>query len=132
MPALPHRHILGVRVDATSYTDATERIIRWALGGESRYVCICSVHGIMESRDSESFRDILNGADLVTPDGMPLVWTLRMLGLHRTPRCDGPSLPPYICEGAARAGIPIGVYGGTEESQVGFKRAMQARFPDLK
>src|SRR5580700_4554272 len=87
---LQHRFILGTRVDATSYTDATARILRWASAGESRYVCICSVHGIMESHDSESFRNIMNGADLVTPDGMPLVWTLRFTGIRHTPRVDGP------------------------------------------
>jgi N-acetylglucosaminyldiphosphoundecaprenol N-acetyl-beta-D-mannosaminyltransferase len=133
MPQLPpHRYILGTRVDATSYDDATGRITRWAQAGESRYVCVCTVHMIMEGHDSDSFRAIVNGADLVTPDGMPLVWMLRAKGFRHTPRVDGPSLTPHICAGAARAGIPIGVYGGTEQSQADFKKAMQARYPNLK
>lgn len=132
MRPLKHRHILGTRVDATSYADATARIVRWAQARESRYVCVCTVHMIMEAYDSDSFRDIVNGADLVTPDGMPLVWTLRVTGIRHTPRVDGPSLTPYICEGAAKAGIPIGVYGGTEQSQADFRKAMQMRYPDLK
>ena len=132
MNDLQHRFIIGTRVDATSYADATARIVRWAQAGESRYVCICTVHMIMEAYDSESFRSIVNGADLVTPDGMPLVWTLRVTGIRHTPRVDGPSLPPYICEAAAKAGVPIGVYGGTEQSQADFRKAMGVRYPALK
>jgi N-acetylglucosaminyldiphosphoundecaprenol N-acetyl-beta-D-mannosaminyltransferase len=129
---LKSRRILGTRVDATSYADATARILQWARARESRYVCVCTVHMIMEAYDSESFREIVNGADLVTPDGMPLVWTMRVTGIRHTPRVDGPSLTPYICEGAARAGIPICVYGGTEQSQADFRKAMQMRYPGLK
>lgn len=132
MTDLQHRYILGTRVDATSYADATARILHWAEAGESRYVCICTVHMVMEAYDSGAFQEIVNGADLVTPDGMPLVWTLRVTGIRHTPRVDGPSLTPYICEAAAKAGIPIGVYGGTERSQADFKKAMQARYPGLK
>src|SRR3989304_4322525 len=46
----------------------------------SRYVCVATAHMVMEAYDSAEFREIVNGADLVTPDGMPLVWGLRWLG----------------------------------------------------
>jgi nucleoside-diphosphate-sugar epimerase len=43
------RDILGVRVDATSYDDATGRIVRWAGARESRYVCVATVNNVIEA-----------------------------------------------------------------------------------
>ena len=37
----------------------------------------------METYDSRLFARIINSADLITPDGMPLVWALRTLGVKK-------------------------------------------------
>lgn len=84
--------MLGMRVDATSYEDASARITRWATEGDARYVFAANVHMTMESYDSEGFRSAVNEADLVTPDGMPLAWALRALGIAGQRRVYGPSL----------------------------------------
>jgi N-acetylglucosaminyldiphosphoundecaprenol N-acetyl-beta-D-mannosaminyltransferase len=55
MPPLPHRYILGTRVDATSDGDAVSRILQWARVGESSFVWACGVHGVMEDHDSRDF-----------------------------------------------------------------------------
>src|SRR2546421_568360 len=86
---LASHHILGMRVDATSYGDATCRIVGWARGRESRYVCVASVNNVMQSYDAPAFRRLMNDADLMTPDGMPLVWGLRALGDSKAGRVDG-------------------------------------------
>src|SRR5438876_478268 len=75
------RSILGMRVHATSYDDASSRVMAWAEGEDRRrYVCVTTVHTVMEAHDDVFFKRIVNDADLVTPDGMPLVWGLRLLG----------------------------------------------------
>jgi len=86
------RFLLGMRVDATSYEDASARITRWATEGDARYVFAANVHMTMESYNSEGFRSAVNEADLVTPDGMPLAWALRALGIAGQRRVYGPSL----------------------------------------
>jgi N-acetylglucosaminyldiphosphoundecaprenol N-acetyl-beta-D-mannosaminyltransferase len=115
LPPLESRHIIGMRVDATSYEDATRRVVEWARARETRYVCVASVNNVMHARDDAAYRDIMNAADLVTPDGMPLVLALRALGIPGATRVYGPSLTPLVCEAAARNGIPVGFYGGTPE-----------------
>jgi N-acetylglucosaminyldiphosphoundecaprenol N-acetyl-beta-D-mannosaminyltransferase len=132
MPPLPHRYILGTRVDATSYDDAVSRILHWARAGESRYVLACSVHGIMEGHDAPDFQKISNAADLVTPDGMPLVWVLRRLGLKDQTRVYGPDLTLNVCRAAAAAGIPVGLYGGTQEVLGVLQQSYHERFPQLQ
>ena len=112
---LESRHIVGMRVDGTSYDDAAERVIEWARTGESRYVCVASVNNVMHARDDAVYRDIMNAADLVTPDGMPLVWGLRSMGVGHATRVYGPTLTPKVCALAAHEGIPVAFYGGTPE-----------------
>ncbi len=132
LPPLTCRYILGMRVDATSYEDAIQRIFVWSRGRESRYVCVANVHMTMEAYDAPDFRRIVNAADLVTPDGMPLVWMLRRLRVPGQERVYGPELTVRVCEVAAREGIPVGFYGGTPEALEGLVQKLKVRFPDLK
>jgi N-acetylglucosaminyldiphosphoundecaprenol N-acetyl-beta-D-mannosaminyltransferase len=132
MLSLDHRYIVGMRVDATSYSDATTRIMDWAKAGRSSYVCASNVHMVMETYDSKTFAQVVNQADLVTPDGMPLVWGLRALGIKNAARVCGPELTLTVCEAAAQANIPIALYGGTEESLVAFTTFLHDKFPTIK
>ncbi len=127
-----HRDILDVRVHATSYEEATRLVVGWAKNGESRYVCITSVHGVIESQDRPEFKRIQNEADLVTPDGMPLVWALRRLGISTASRVYGPTLTLHMARAAAEGGIPIGLYGGTPNSLDDFAEFLRSRFPDIQ
>lgn len=128
---LEQRSILNMRVDATSYVDTTERIVSWAQNAQSEYICVANVHMAMEAYDDPNFAKLVNKAALVTPDGMPLVWGLRVLGLQDASRVYGPTLTLHVCEAAAQQGIPIGLYGGTPESLAAFVRFLRGRFPGI-
>ena len=130
--SVKHRHILGMRVDATSYQDATQRVISWAKAAESRYVCAANVHMVMEAYDQQAFARTVNNADLVTPDGKPLVQALRALGLKNASQVRGPNLTLHICEAAAKEGVAIGLYGGTPDSLALFTTFLQKRYPGIK
>jgi N-acetylglucosaminyldiphosphoundecaprenol N-acetyl-beta-D-mannosaminyltransferase len=120
-----------MRVDATSYDDAVDRILTWAKDGESRYVCVASVNNVIHTRDDRSYRKIMLKADLVTPDGMPLVWSLRLFGLRDATRVYGPELTPALCAGAAEKGIPIALYGATPEVLAKLRAYLEMRFPGI-
>jgi N-acetylglucosaminyldiphosphoundecaprenol N-acetyl-beta-D-mannosaminyltransferase len=126
------RHILGMRVDATSYEDATERIARWAKAHDSRSVCVASVNNVMIAQDDPSFLAVMNDADLVTSDGMPLVWGLRWLGIPSATRVYGPTLTPMIFSRAAEEGIPVGFVGGTPAVLDKLISSASASFPGLR
>lgn len=127
-----HRHIIDMRVDSTSYEDATTRIIDWAKQPESKYVCVANVHMVMETYDSPTFAKIVNDADLVTPDGMPLVWGLSALGIENASRVCGPILTLAVCEAAAETNTPIALYGGTPESLVAFNTFLKTQYPNIE
>jgi N-acetylglucosaminyldiphosphoundecaprenol N-acetyl-beta-D-mannosaminyltransferase len=128
---LASRSILGMRVDATSYADATERIVGWAARGESRTVCVAAVNNVMQARDDPAFAEVMDGADLVTPDGMPLVWGLRQLGVPAATRVYGPDLTPRILAEAQARAIPVGFLGGTPTVLDALLAEVRRRWPDL-
>jgi len=124
--------VVGVRVDPVSPAEAVRRVIEWAQQGESRYVCVANVHMLMEARDTPPFRHVLERADLVVPDGMPLVWMLRRTGFPGQQRVYGPALMDELCREAARAGVPIGLYGGTRLTLARLERNLRRRHPGLR
>ncbi len=124
--------IIGLRVDKISYQSAVQRVLDWASRRESRYICVANVHMVMEAYDDTTFRQIVNSADLVTPDGMPLVWVMRWQGIRQQERVYGPLLTEYVLEAAGKEGIPVGFYGGTAETLQNLKRNIQKRYPSLK
>jgi N-acetylglucosaminyldiphosphoundecaprenol N-acetyl-beta-D-mannosaminyltransferase len=129
---MEHRKILSAPVHATSYADATRRVLDWASRRESRYVCVANVHMMMEAYDAPEIARIVGEADLVTPDGMPLVWVLKAMGIPEATRVYGPTLTLHVCEAAAREAVPIALYGGTPESLDAFVHFLQERFPGIE
>ena len=94
----PDFKVLGVRVDAVQIPEVVSLMERWI---EERaavhYIAVTGMHGVMEAQHSPGFRSVLEAADLVVPDGMPLVWLGRWHGhpLHR--RVYGPELMETFC-----------------------------------
>ncbi len=127
-----HRYILGTRVDLISLKEATARVIAWASQGESRYVCAANVHMVMEAYDSPKFRAVVNQADLVTSDGMPLVWVLHRLGARMQERVYGPDLTLEIVQAAAHRDIPVGLYGGTPQASERLAQNIRKRYPGIR
>lgn len=123
--------LLGMWVDTTSYAAALELVIGWAYALESRYVCVANVHMLMEAFDSTEYKQILNSADLVTPDGVPLVWMLRLKGQKDQQRVYGPTLMLHLVQAAARGRVSVGFYGSKSEVLESLIKRMQASYEGL-
>jgi N-acetylglucosaminyldiphosphoundecaprenol N-acetyl-beta-D-mannosaminyltransferase len=125
------QQILGMNVDCTSYEQAVETIRGWAGQGLSKYVCAACVNNAMEAHDSDQFRGVMNDADLVTPDGMPLVWSLRCLGLPQASRVYGPDLTLRLLAMAEANGLAVGFYGGESRTLARLLQMVGDGFPAL-
>jgi len=123
--------VLGTPLNITSYQDSTTNIIRWAKELQSRYICIANVHVLMEAYDSTAYQEVINHADLITPDGMPLVWMLRMKGIKDQTRVYGPTLMLHVLERAEKEHIPVGFYGSDDKTLNKLVSRLRERFPSL-
>jgi len=133
---LPEKiNIVGTRVSKTSYKEVVNLCLAWAQTKDSqrsRYVCVTSVHGIIASRDDAELASALKDADIVTPDGMPVVWAMRSFGVARQERVYGPTLMLHLCEEAARSGLRIYLYGALPQTLEDLSRRLRARYPGLR
>jgi N-acetylglucosaminyldiphosphoundecaprenol N-acetyl-beta-D-mannosaminyltransferase len=90
--------VLGVSVDTLQIPDVIELMERWiAARSACHFVAFTGMHGITEARCDPSFKQILNSADLVVADGMPLVWLGRWHGYAMRRRVYGPELMETFC-----------------------------------
>jgi N-acetylglucosaminyldiphosphoundecaprenol N-acetyl-beta-D-mannosaminyltransferase len=124
--------ILGVGVSAINLDDAVATIERWIGESSRNYVCITGVHGVMESRHDPRLRRIHNEAGMVTPDGMPLVWLLRLFGMSRTDRVYGPDLMRKMTAVSSLRGYRQFYYGGAEGVADKLKQVLGNAHPRLE
>src|SRR4029079_12554461 len=104
----------------------------WIADGGSHYICVTSVHGIMASQDDPALREIHNSADLVTPDGMPLVWLSRRAGFDAVERVYGPDLLLACCEASVAKGHRHFFLGGASGVAERLGEILSARIPGLR
>lgn len=119
-------------VAITSYVEATQFIINADCSVSGKYVCVANVHMCMECFDSQQFNQVLGNADLVVPDGRPLVWALRLLGDKSAQQVRGSDLLLTVCSEAMDRQLSIGLYGGSEDSLRDFELFLRREFPTLK
>lgn len=125
------RHILGLRVDATSYEAVVERIIDAAKDSRPFWLCPACVQTVIDAHDISSFGAVMRTASVVTPDGMPLVWALRLMGASNAQRVYGPTLMEKLLAAAEKAGVPVGFYGSSPETIRGLRETCTRRWPEL-
>jgi|SRR5271157_2589846 len=94
----PSFRVLGVPVHAVQIPGVVSQIQLWIQSGaKGRYIAVTGMHGIAESRADDDFRRALDSADLVVPDGMPLVWLGRWHRHSLKRRVYGPELMETFC-----------------------------------
>src|SRR5256885_725396 len=85
-------NVLGVGISAIDL-ELASRLILQALRARNRgYICVTGAHGVIEAQYDSCFRNILNAAYLCTPDGMPIVWMCKLMGVRNVDRVYGPDL----------------------------------------
>ena len=124
--------VLNLLVDLTDYDSAIEHVIRDARDLRGSYVCVTNVHVTIEAEDDPEYRDLVNNADLVLPDGTPLMWMQRLQGNRDASQVRGPSLMPMLMERAAREDLKVGFLGGRQEVLDRIVERAKEDFPKLK
>lgn len=124
--------LLGLAVRLAPAEQLCACVVEWAAAGQSRYVCFSPADHFVRAQDAPAFRAALARADWVAPDGMGVVWSLRLLGGRDTGRVYGPDTVLLALAAAERTGIPAGFYGGTPESLDRLLARVRTRFPGIE
>jgi N-acetylglucosaminyldiphosphoundecaprenol N-acetyl-beta-D-mannosaminyltransferase len=125
-------NILGVGVSTLNMNLAIDTIHRWLCQRDPHYVCVTSVHGIVESQHDEQLRQIHNAAGLVTPDGMPLVWLMKSQGHGHVSRVYGPDLMLATMHLSQQKAYRHFFYGATDDTLGKLKSNLERQFPGIQ
>ena len=106
--------ILGCRIDRVDMRSAIARLERLIADGGGRHVLVVPVKSVMTQLKDEAFRDICAHADLVLPDGVPILWAARLLGRPIPGRVAGPDLLREFSRVAAERGYSFFFLGAKE------------------
>ena len=127
-PDIPSFQVLGVRVHAIQIPRAIAQMETWIESREyGHYVAVTGMHGVTEARNDARFRDVLNSADLVVPDGMPLVWLGRLRRHPIKRRVYGPELMETFCAQTSSRYRHF-FYGGAPGVVGALAQSLQKRF----
>jgi hypothetical protein len=125
-------NVLGVKIDATDYEKAVGRIIQAAKQRRPYGVSALAVHGVITGVQDDKHRHRLNALEMIVPDGQPVRWAMNLMyGAGLRDRVYGPTLMIKTCEAAAREGIPIFLFGGTDQLLSELERNLVRRFDTL-
>lgn len=123
MDSIERLNVLSVGISMIDMENALALMEHWIRTRQRAYICVCTVHTVMECQNDLRLRTMVNHADLATPDGMPLVWLGRWAGYRRVNRVYGPDLMQAFAKRSAQQGYRHFFYGGAP----GVPEALAAR-----
>ncbi len=127
--------LMGVPINNLSMDETLERIERMVLEGrqleKTHQVATVNVDFLVKAMDDIELHNMLQNADLCTADGMPLVWSSKLIGVPLKERVTGSDMVPQLAKRAAESGLSLYFMGGSEHSAEKAKEILTTQYPDL-
>lgn len=126
------KKLISINLTLGLYQDFITCILNLGTGRISSYICIVNVHSCIEAYKDKNYAEVVNNADIATPDGMPLVKGLKWLYGVKQEKVSGPDLMPILLHEAASQGLSVFFYGSTLEVLEKLRMIYKERYPNLK
>lgn len=123
--------LINFGITLGSYEQFVNRIVENSSAGIPTTICVANVHMFIEAQKNKSFAEILEKADIVTPDGKPLTWALKLLNGIQQERVAGMDLFPSLLKAADKANISIYFLGGSQQMLETLNEKVKNDFPSL-
>ncbi|TCS69775.1 WecB/TagA/CpsF family glycosyltransferase [Effusibacillus lacus] len=108
--------ILGVPFSTLSFAETINLLEDWMGGAVPRQVVTANPEIVMNAREDKEMERILQQADLVTPDGIGIVYAAKILGGPIRERVTGADILPPLFRKADREGWTVYLLGASPES----------------
>jgi N-acetylglucosaminyldiphosphoundecaprenol N-acetyl-beta-D-mannosaminyltransferase len=122
--------VQGVNVSAMSFDEAIDMLCKAPLQGRKLRVHFAAVHTMVEASKSAAMQDCLATAEVIAPDGVPLVWYGRLKGMTLQRVC-GPDTMPAVLDRSRWDGTKHFFYGGAPGVAEQLAGQMTQRYPGL-
>ncbi len=126
------KKVVSLHISSQPYSHFLSDFLRYGKDRVSSYVCVANVHMCIEAYDHKEFAEIVNNADFVTPDGMPLAKAVKLLHGIDQDRVAGMDLLPDLLREAEKANLKCFVYGGSDAMLEKSKSYIAEHYPTLQ
>jgi len=123
--------IFNFPISVGKYQDYIEYIMDSASTGRSQYIYVANVHMVVEAFWNKSFSEKVRKAGLVTPDGKPLTWALRLLHGIKQDRVAGMDVLPALLKQSEKMQTPVSIYGGSDTLLSRTRNYLDRNYPRL-
>jgi exopolysaccharide biosynthesis WecB/TagA/CpsF family protein len=124
--------LFGVGITAADADEVEAALLAAADRGQPLTMTALAVHGLMECQRDPQLRKDVNSIDIVTADGQPVRWALRLLcGVRLRDKVPGPSVVSGVCAGAAARGLSVFLLGSTAATLERLADGLRAAHPGL-
>lgn len=124
--------LLGSPVTALPFDEQIAKILKWGGTRKSKVVCVANVHMLVEAYWHPELSLVLQNASLVTPDGMPLVWMMKLLGAGEQNRVAGMDILLALCKLAPKRNVKMFFLGSEVRILEKMRIELDHRFPQLQ
>lgn len=124
--------ILGCRVDLLTAPEAISGIKELIERGLPAHIITLNAEIVYQAQASQDLREIINNADLITPDGIGIVWAGRKLGFNIRERVTGIDLVYRLCQAAPVEEWKIYLLGSAPGVAEAAARQLAVAYPGLQ
>jgi N-acetylglucosaminyldiphosphoundecaprenol N-acetyl-beta-D-mannosaminyltransferase len=123
--------ILGVPVDCVTMAQVIQWVETSLLSDQPRSVIAVNPEKVMRASQDPELLGRLQKAGLLIPDGIGVVFAVRLFGLGQIERVPGSELMPKLCELAANKGYKVFLFGAQEGVISQAAQVLLQRYPGL-
>ncbi|MBV9845313.1 MAG: WecB/TagA/CpsF family glycosyltransferase [Kutzneria sp.] len=123
-----------VRVHDLDFAGASDEVLKLAAARSGQRAVVVTPNGqhLDLLRREPALVTVYRRAELVLPDGWPVVLAMKWRGAKASGRVTGADLLPSLCRHAASSGLTVGLVGGKPDVAARAAQRLTARYPGLK
>ena len=124
--------ILGAKIHTIDKAQALDTIEEFILSRKPHMVVTLDASAVVLAHREPELMDIINSADLVTPDSIGILWAAKRFGIDLPERVSGIELVEHLCERGAKKGYRPYLLGAAPGIAEAAAETLKERYPGLQ
>lgn len=126
-----HVRVISTRIPLLTTEKRIDLLTDWGSNKQSKYACVANVHMVMEANENKPFSQVLQNADIIVPDGLPLVWMMKLLGAKEQNSVSRLNLLQSLCHKASEENIKVFFLGSQQLILDRMRSRLEQDYPNL-
>jgi len=127
-----HVELFGITVSNLTFEQVCASVAERIQEGRPGYIVTPNVDHVCRCSKDAAFLEAYQGAFLVLPDGMPIMWAARLLGKPLVEKLSGSDMVPRLSAFAAREGYDLFFLGAARGVAAEAARLLEGHYAGLR